>query len=187
MLPSLGIVPKIDESFTEGHIEQAFGQGIKGWEVTDLKVTLVDGSDHVLHSRPGNFILATNIAVLKGLQETETILLEPMLAYRIAAPGEHVGKVTSDIIEMRGTFEPAELSDGHFVLRGRLPLATSMDYAIRLGALTAGRAKLSLRFDGYDPCPPGEGVVRPYKGICPLDRAKYILKMRGAITEAARS
>ncbi|MEE2728957.1 MAG: translation factor GTPase family protein [Candidatus Latescibacterota bacterium] len=168
----------------EGHIKQSFKQGIKGWEVTDLKVTLVDGSDHVLHSRPGNFILATNIAVLKGLQETETILLEPMLAYRIGAPQEHVGKVTSDIIEMRGTFEPAELADGHFVLRGRLPLATSMDYTIRLGALTAGRAKLSLRFDGYDPCPPGEGVVRSYKGICPLDRAKYILKMRGAITEA---
>ncbi len=170
----------------EDHIEQAFKQGIKGWEVTDLKVTLVDGSDHVLHSRPGNFILATNIAALKGLQATETTLLEPMLAYRIAAPEEHVGKVTSDIIEMRGTFEPAEMAPGHFVLRGRLPLATSMDYAIRLSALTAGRAKLSLRFDGYEPCPPGEGVVRPYKGICPLDRSKYILKMRGAITESIR-
>ncbi len=170
----------------EAHIEQAFKQGIKGWEVTDLKVTLVDGSDHVLHSRPGNFILATDIAALKGLQDTETILLEPMLAYRIAAPEEHVGKVTSDIIEMRGTFEPAEMDMGYFVLRGRLPLATSMDYAIRLSALTAGRAKYSLRFDGYEPCPPGEGVVRPYKGICPLDRSKYILKMRGAITEAIR-
>ena len=134
----------------EGHIKQSFKQGIKGWEVTDLKVTLVNGSDHVLHSRPGNFILATNITT-QGPQETETILLEPMLAYRIAAPGEHVGKVTSDIIEMRDLW-PAELADGHFVLRG-LPLATSMDYTIRLGALTAGRAKLSLRFDGYDPCP----------------------------------
>lgn len=168
----------------EASIADALRQGIKGWEVTDLKITLVDGSDHVLHSRPGNFKLATNIALMQGLMAADTILLEPYLAYRITGPEAIVGKVTADIVEMRGSFEPAEMVAGQFVLRGRFPLATSMDYAIRLNGLAGGKAKMTLRFDGYEECPPGQGVEREYKGISPLDRSKYILLMRGAITMA---
>jgi ribosomal protection tetracycline resistance protein len=44
-----------------------------------------------------------------------------------------------------------------------------------------------VRFDGYELCPPGEGATREYRGISPLDRSKYILKMRGAITESIRA
>jgi len=169
----------------EASIGDALKQGIKGWEVTDLKITLVDGSDHVLHSRPGNFKLATNIAVMQGQVATETKLLEPMISYSISGPEEIVGKVTADIIEMRGTVDPAQMGMGDFVLEGRFPLATSMDYAIRLSAMSGGKAKLTLRFAGYEECPEGLGVEREYRGISPLDRSKYILLMRGAITQSA--
>ena len=165
-------------------LPSALRQGIKGWEVTDLAITLVSGSDHVQHSRPGNFALATHIALLKGLTETNTTLLEPILAFRITGPDEFVGKVASDITRMRGTFEPPESASSGFVLQGRIPLATSMNYAIILSSMTSGRANLSVQFDGYDPVEDQHGVIRPYKGICPLDRSKYILKMRGAITES---
>lgn len=165
-------------------IDGALKQGIKGWEVTDLKITLVEGSDHVQHSRAGNFTLATNIAVMKGLAETDTILLEPILSFRIQAPKSFVGKITSDIIGGRGKFDPAEMDRGGVVLTGRIPLATSMDFPIRLNSMTSGTAEFAFHYAGYEPCPPREGVIRPYKGISPLDRSKYILKMRGAITEA---
>jgi ribosomal protection tetracycline resistance protein len=167
-------------------VPEALRQGIKGWEVTDLKVTLAEGSDHVLHSRPGDFIIATNLALMRGLAEADTVLLEPFLAFEIAAPRESLGRVCADLVQRRGRFEPPVLGGDGFELRGRFPLATSMDVAVRLGALTGGRAKLSVRFDGYEECPPGTGVARPYRGISPLDRAKYILKMRGAITLSVR-
>jgi ribosomal protection tetracycline resistance protein len=167
---------------TAAAIPEALKQGIKGWEVTDLKITLAEGSDHVLHSRPGDFIIATHLALMKGLAAADTLLLEPILAFQISAPKEYLGKVCADIVQLRGSFEPAALSEDQFELRGRFPLATSMDYAVRLGSLTGGRAKLSLRFACYEECPPGTGVSRPYRGISPLDRPKYILKMRGAIT-----
>ena len=163
------------------NLPQALAQGPKGWEVTDLEVTLSGGNHHLLHSRPGDFKLASNMAILKGLTETDTELLEPVLAFRIAAPEEFVGKVSSDVIQMRGSFEPAEMSRGQFVLQGRFPLASSMDYAIRLSSLTGGRGSLSVRFDGYEPCPDELGATRPHRGISPLDRAKYILWWRGAI------
>ncbi len=163
-------------------IGDALKQGTKGWEVTDLKITLVEGSDHVLHSRPGDFIIATHIALMKGLTDADTVLLEPILAFHITAPRKHLGKVCTDIANRRGSFEPAAVSEDQFSLQGRFPLASTMDYAVRLGSLTGGKAKLTLRFDRYEECPAGAGVTRPYKGISPLDRAKYILKMRGALT-----
>ncbi|MBM3278123.1 MAG: TetM/TetW/TetO/TetS family tetracycline resistance ribosomal protection protein [Candidatus Handelsmanbacteria bacterium] len=167
---------------TAAAVPEALKQGIKGWEVTDLAVALAQGSDHVLHSRPGDFIIATHLALMKGLQAADTLLLEPILAFELSAPKEHLGKICADIVHLRGSFAPPEVGEEQFVLRGRFPLATTMDYAARLGALTGGRARLSLRFDHYEECPPGTGTTRPYRGISPLDRAKYILKMRGAIT-----
>ena len=164
-------------------IDGALKQGPKGWETTDLKITLVEGSDHVLHSRAGNFKLATNIAMLRGLTDTDTVLLEPILAFRIEVPETHIGKITSEIIGGRGVLDPAESNGDRVIQSGRVPLATSMDLPIKLSSMTGGTAKSSFRYDGYEPCPPGEGVVRPYRGISPLDRSKYILKMRGAITE----
>ena len=172
------------QSEIAGSIQDALKQGIKGWEVTDLKITLVEGSDHVLHSRSGNFKLATNIAVLKGLTETGTILLEPILSYRIEAPESFIGKITAEIANCRGTVEPAQTEGGQVVVSGRIPLATSMDFPIRLNSMTGGTAKYAFHYAGYEPCPHGERIAREYKGISPLDRSKYILKMRGAIIEA---
>jgi len=134
----------------------------------------------------GDFKLATDMAILKALVATDTKLLEPMLAFRITAPAASLGKVTGDVVNMRGTFEPAAFDGDRFVLRGRLPLASSMDYAIRLSSITAGRGAFSTWFDGYQDCPPGLGMTRAYKGISPLDRAKYILWWRGALTDSIR-
>lgn len=164
----------------------ALKQGIKGWEVTDLRITLVEGNHHLLHSRPGDFKLATHMALMKGLQAADTTLLEPMLAFRVQGPGDLIGRVTSDMINMRGQLEPAQIEGDSFTLTGRVPLSTSMDYVVQLSSLSSGRASLSAQFDGYDPCPPGLGQSRPYRGISPLDRAKYILWWRGAITDATR-
>ena len=79
-----------------------------------------------------------------------------------------------------------QVDEGSFILTGRVPLATSMDYVVQLSSLSSGRASLSAQFDGYDPCPSELGQVRPYRGISPLDRAKYILWWRGAITDSHR-
>ena len=179
------IDPKYQNEIAK-RIEHALEQGPRGWEVTDLSITLIEGSHHLLHSRPGDFKLATDMAILRALAGTDTRLLEPMLAFRITAPEEFVGKVTGDVVNMRGTFEPAHFERGRFTLRGRVPLAASMEYAIRLSSVTGGRGSLSTWLDGYQDCPPELGVTRSYKGISPLDRAKYILWWRGAITDSIR-
>jgi ribosomal protection tetracycline resistance protein len=161
----------------------ALRQGIKGWEVTDLKITLVEGEDHPVHSRPGNFKIATPMALMNGLVETDTTLLEPILAFRITAPQELLGSITSDLSRLRASFGAPEVQKARFVLEGKIPAATSLDYPVQLASRSGGKAKIFARLCGYEPCALELGETTSYRGISPLDRAKYILKARGAISE----
>ena len=166
----------------ERTINAALQQGIKGWEVTDIKITLIGDEDHEIHSRPGNFVLATHIAIMKGLSNTGTTLLEPIIAMTIKAPEEMLGKVAHDLTTMRGTFANPKISDGKFTLKALVPLATSMDYSIKLTSRSGGKARITSHFHNYQPIEDALGKTRKYIGINPLDRSKFILWKRKAIT-----
>ncbi|GAA4832478.1 translation factor GTPase family protein [Algivirga pacifica] len=162
-------------------IPLALSQGIKGWEVTDVKITMIEGEDHVMHSRAGNFVTATPMGIMQGLDEIGTTLLEPILAFKITAPEDLLGTVSSDIIQMRGSFGSPMMADGKFTLEGKVPIATSLDYPVTLSSKSGGKAKMSTKLHGYEACEESLGVVRPFKGISPLDTSKYILKARNAL------
>jgi ribosomal protection tetracycline resistance protein len=169
----------------ERNIPKALQQGPKGWEITDIKITLIDGEDHEIHSRPENFIIATNIALMKALTSAKTNLLEPILFYSISISEEKCGRVMSDIIQRRGTYETPELANGIALIKGTVPAATTLDYQLILNSTSAGKAAFRTNFHSYQKCATKDGIVRTYKGINPLDRSKYILKMRGAIIEGS--
>ncbi len=175
----------------QNHIEimvpQALKQGLYNWEVTDLKVTLVGGEHHTIHTHPLDFFLATPLAVMNGLQNTGTTLLEPLQTMRITAQEELVGKVIGDIIAMRGEYDSPVIAGGQFTLEATVPVATSLDYAIRLASLSSGRAVLSTRFAGYAPCPLELGKVGKRRGVDPRDREKWILTHRKAMQEKLSS
>ncbi|RLD57553.1 MAG: GTP-binding protein [Bacteroidetes bacterium] len=168
----------------ERTIPEALKQGPKGWEVTDLIITFIEGEDHEVHSRPGDFAIATPMAIMNGLVNSGTKFLEPYLWFQIGAPEDLLGVITSDIIQMRGSFESPQMKNGKFMLEGLVPLATSMDFPIRLSSRSGGKAKIKTRFHSYKECADDKGVIRPFKGISPLDEAKYILKARKAIQES---
>lgn len=156
-------------------------QGLHGWEVTDLKVKLVYAQNHHIHTHPLDFFLATPLAFMDGLRNTGTTLLEPMLRVKITAPEDILGRVIGDILDMRGSFDTPEMFPGKFVLSARIPAATSMDYPITLGSISGGKALYEAEFDGYEECDLSLGREAPYRGVCPLDRDKWILYFRGAI------
>lgn len=165
----------------ERTIPLALQQGIKGWEVTDIKITLIEGEDHEMHSRPGDFAIATPMGIMNGLVNTGTTLLEPIISYRIVAPETLLGIITSDITQLRGSFESPVMDNGKFILTGLLPASTSLDFPVKLSSRSGGNARISTKFHGYEACTDEQGVIRPFKGISPLDTAKYILKARKAL------
>lgn len=165
----------------EASLLEAIKQGRLGWEVTDLKVTLIDGEDHHVHTHPLDFFLATPIALMKALENAGSTLLEPLVKLKLRADEEHLGKIISHILNMRGEFKTPIIKNGKIELEAIVPVATSVDYAIQFSSLTSGRGIMTSEFHGYQPCPLELGKTTPRLGVDPLDRDKWILHRRGAL------
>lgn len=155
-------------------------QGIKGWEVTDINITLLEGSEHNIHSNPGDFLLATPMGVLRGLELADTDLLEPMYAFQIKANQDLLGPISSDLNQMKAQLNAPIFQDNFFTLSGRVSVAEAMDYGIKFNATTSGKGRLKLTIDGYQKTDTSEEKIRAYKGVSPLDEAQWILHNRGA-------
>ena len=67
----------------------------------------------------------------------------------------------------------------NFTLEAIVPVATSMDFPVKLASWSSGRAILSQSFYGYRECRDGQEHISPRRGVNPLDRSKWILFARG--------
>ncbi|MDR0861634.1 MAG: TetM/TetW/TetO/TetS family tetracycline resistance ribosomal protection protein [Oscillospiraceae bacterium] len=169
------------QSHVEATVPEALKQGIYGWAVEDLKVTLIGGEHHHIHTHPLDFFLATPIAVMKALTDAGSTLLEPMLRLKLTADESAAGKLIGDIIAMRGEFDSPVVTSGRVHIEATVPVASSLDYHARFMSLTSGRGKFSASFSGYAECPIELGATAKRRGINPLDRDKWILAKRGAL------
>ena len=165
----------------EQAIPLALSQGRLGWQVTDVNVTLIDGGDHQFHTHPLDFIVATPMAIQDGLRRGGSTLLEPILEARFLLPPECVGRVMSDVANMRGEVLDS-FSDGErMILNALIPVQTSLDYSITLASFTGGRGAMSVRLHSYRECPLELGATQPRRNVDPLDTSKYILAARSAL------
>lgn len=171
------------QTHVETAVPRALKQGLHGWEVTDLKITLVDGSYHHVHTHPLDFFVATPMAIMDGLRNTGTKLLEPILKVTFSAPEEYLGKAVSLAVAHRGEFEGPELENGRFRLTACIPAAEAMDLPVEFAAATGGSGSYGAVFSHYADCPEGMGSDRERIGVNPLDRPKFILAARSALAE----
>ena len=173
------------QKHVEESVPRTLKQGLYGWQVVDLSVKLVDGSYHPVHTHPLDFFLCTPMALMKALKDAGTTLLEPRVWMKLLVPAEFVGKIIGQLMEMRAEYDSPMIQDDWAVFEIIVPVATSMDYHVRLASMTGGRAVVSSRFYDYHECPLALGAIRPRKGVDPLDRPKWILNQRGAIQGTA--
>ncbi len=168
----------------QNHIRQSLmdtvSQGIYGWGGTDAKFTLVGGQSHHVHTHPLDFFVATPVAVLRALTESESMLMEPYVKISLSAAEQFMGKVMGHIVNMRGEFEAPIIEDGMFFLEAVVPLRDSMEYPVTFRSLTSGQGSYSMELDSYRPCEKGFLETLPRRGVDPLDHAKWILSCRSA-------
>ncbi len=165
----------------EQTILSSLKQGMHGWQVIDIGITLVDGEYHVEHTHPLDFVVATPMGIMDGLKNGGTILLEPIMRWELTAQNTILNTVIGEIVRRRGTTDTPQIGAETFLLTGRMPAAESVNFPTYIASLSKGRGQLSMQLDCYEPCPPGYGEDTAYRGVNPLDRAKYILHVRGAV------
>lgn len=159
----------------------ALSQGRLGWQVTDVKITLVGGGHHLIHTHPLDFIVATPMGIQDGLLRGGSTLLEPILRIKFILPSECVGRVMSDVVSMRGEVLDSFADGDRVILNALVPVKTSLDYSTTLASFTSGRGAMSVKLDSYKECPLELGATVKRRNVDPLDTSKYILAARSAL------
>ena len=89
-----GAVPKQYIPAVEKGIQEALSEGIlAGYPVTNVKVTLVDGSYHNVDSSEFAFKLAGSMAFKKAMEQANPVLLEPIMEVEVRVPERFMGDI----------------------------------------------------------------------------------------------
>ncbi len=149
-----GTVPKeYFKAVGEGVTGAATKGTLAGYPVTDVKVTLYDGSYHEVDSSEQAFLVAGSLGFKEGLKRAGSILLEPIMELEIVTPEEFVGDVMGDLSSRRGRVRGMESRAGVQVIDADVPLSRMFGYATDIRSATQGRATFTMQFGRYEPMP----------------------------------
>jgi elongation factor G len=162
-----GSIPREYISPVEDGIRQALDTGVlAGYEVVDVKVTLVDGSYHEVDSSEMAFKIAGSMALKEASRKAKPVLLEPMMKVEVVVPEEYMGSVTGDLHSRRGRIEATENRLGSTIIQCKIPLSEMFGYSTDLRSMTQGRATSSMHFSHYAEAPKAvsEEVISKIRG-----------------------
>lgn len=135
------------------HLEEKTHLGVlTGSPITDMQITLAAGKSHLKHTEGGDFRQATYRALRQGLCRAESVLLEPVYAFRMELPASLVGRAMTDVQAMGGRFDAPETVGEEAVLTGTVPVSEFGGYQTKLIAYSGGKGRLFTRLQGYEPC-----------------------------------
>ena len=150
-----GAIPKTFIPAVEKGIVAAMDSGtLAGYPVTDLRITLYDGSFHNVDSSEMAFKIAGSLGFKRGVQECRPTLLEPIMNMDIIVPEEYMGDIIGDMNSRRGRvlgMDPGV--GGKQVIKSQVPMAEVLNYAPVMRSLTADRGDFSIEFSHYEEVP----------------------------------
>jgi elongation factor G len=162
-----GRVPKEYINPTEVGIKEALEGGIlAGYPMSDIKVTLYDGSYHDVDSSEMAFKIAGSMAIKEAAKRAKPVLLEPIMAVEVVVPEDYMGDVIGDLYSRRGRIEATELRGTTRIIKSMVPLSAMFGYATELRSRTQGRGSFTMHFGKYEevPAAQSEEIVSKVQG-----------------------
>ena len=149
-----GAVPKEYIGPVEVGVKEALEGGIlAGFPMSDVKVTLYDGSYHDVDSSELSFKIAGSVGMKEAARKAKPVLLEPIMSVEVVVPEEYMGDVIGDLNSRRGRIEGLELRGTTQIIKSAVPLAEMFGYATELRSRTQGRGSFTMHFGKYEEVP----------------------------------
>jgi elongation factor G len=149
-----GTIPKEYVPAVEDGILEAIRSGVyAGFQVIDIKVSIVDGSYHEVDSNELAFRMAGIFALKDAFNQAGPILLEPIMKVEVTTPDEYQGDLLGDINRRRGVIQAVDAKGGQTVVTANVPLAQMFGYATAIRSLSKGRASYSMEPMNFEQVP----------------------------------
>jgi elongation factor G len=138
-------IPAVEEGVVDG-----LARGPLGFPVTDLAVTLTDGSYHSVDSSDLAFRTAARVGLSEGLPLCQPVLLEPIHTVEIVCPTEATAKINAILSARRGqilSFDTRDGWQGWDCVRALMPESEIGELIVELRSATAGAGSFTRQFD----------------------------------------
>jgi len=151
-----GVVPKQFFPAVEKGVREALATGgPHGFPVTDLHVTLFDGSFHAVDSSEASFKTAASMGVRDALQKLGTVVIEPLMRVETTVPSPYLSNAVTQLSGKRGQilgFEPVD-KPGWDRIVALVPQAELGRYATELRTATSGLGTYTARHERFEIAP----------------------------------
>lgn len=149
-----GSIPKEFIPSIEKGVKSAMKNGrLGGYPVTDVKVTVIDGSFHAVDSSTYAFQEAGSLAFKDASLQAPMSILEPMGKLEVNIPHEFTGTVMGDLHKRRGELGKTNSTTQGMIMEAIVPISEMFGYATRLRNITQGRGTFTMEPNGYQEVP----------------------------------
>ena len=149
-----GRIPREYISAIERGVIDAMEKGpYAGYPMTDVKVTVIDGSTHDVDSSDMAFRTCGAAGFRDACRKAGMKLLEPIARIEATLSEEATGPVTGSLCAKRGRILEMETKGKTSLLRAEVPIAEMFGYSSELRSLTSGRGEFSMQFAEYAAVP----------------------------------
>ena len=149
-----GSIPSEFIPSVEKGVMEATEKGVLlGYPITDIQVTLVDGSYHDVDSSDIAFKIAGSMALHDAVKQAGPTLIEPIMKLEVTIPEAFMGVAIGDISSKRGKILGTEKRSRAVVIKSHVPLSELSGYATIIRSLTEGRGVFYMEPSHYEEVP----------------------------------
>jgi ribosomal protection tetracycline resistance protein len=172
----LGSLPLAYYRAIEETMHETLAQGLCGWEVTDVVVTLTQAGFWSPVSTAADFRKLTPLVLMRALHDASTEVREPVEELELEMPEDTFGAVCGALLNARATIRNVSREESSHRIICEIPTVEVRAVEQSLPGLTRGGGGWTSRFAGYAPVS-GEAPTRARIGPNPLDRDHYLAEV----------
>ncbi|NMA12387.1 MAG: elongation factor G [Chloroflexi bacterium] len=147
---SASYIPAIEKG-----IRNVMKEGIlAGFPVHGIYVSVFDGKEHPVDSKPIAFETAGREAFKLAFSDAGPVLEEPIYTVKITVPEENMGDIMGDLNTRRARIMGMASEKGESTITATVPLAEMQRYTTQLRSMTGGRGVFTMDFSNYENVPP---------------------------------
>lgn len=149
-----GTIPKEYIEPVNKGIKESLERGFYAhYPMTDIQVTLYDGSYHEVDSSELAFKMAGSLGMREAVKNAGMVLIEPIMKVEVSTPESFMGDVIGDLGSRRAQIQGTVTRGVVTIITALVPLAEMQGYVTILRSMTQGRASSVMLPSHYDIVP----------------------------------
>lgn len=150
-----GVIPKEYIAPTIKGIQEGLDTGVlAGYNLVDMKVSIVFGSYHEVDSSEMAFKICASMAVREAARQCGPIILEPIMKVVVTTPDDYIGDIIGDLNSRRGIILGQDvMQKGILIITAHVPLAELFGYSTIIRSKSQGRASYVMEPSHFERVP----------------------------------